>query len=66
MNSNFCHVCLKKLTRDEKALCKKLLGRDIDRFFCLRCLAEYLDCTEEDLQLKIEMFREEGCGLFTD
>jgi len=66
MNNNYCFVCFTKLSKDEKALSKKLLGRNVSRLFCLSCLSEYLNCTVEDLKLKIELFREEGCGLFKD
>lgn len=30
----------------------------------LDCLAEYLDCTVQELLDKIEEFKEEGCKLF--
>jgi len=59
-----CQYCEKELSRDEIALSKKLLGRDIKKFMCLECLADHLDCTVEDLQIKIEEFKEQGCTLF--
>jgi hypothetical protein len=31
---------------------------------CLHCLADYLNTTEDVLKLKIEEFKEQGCGLF--
>ena len=37
---------------------------DIANFYCLDCLAEYLDCTVQELLDKIEEFKEEGCKLF--
>lgn len=43
---------------------KKLFGTDIINFYCIDCLAEYLDCTVEELLDKIEEFKEEGCTLF--
>lgn len=43
---------------------KKLLGEDIENFYCMDCLADYLDCSVEDLLDKIEEFKEEGCTLF--
>lgn len=60
-----CRVCLKEhLSKDEIALCKKLLGREITTFYCLDCLADFLDCTVDDLLIKIEEFKEQGCALF--
>ena len=56
--------CGKKLTKDEIAVCKKLLGVDTEEFYCLPCLAEYLGCTTEDLEDKISEFKEQGCTLF--
>ena len=46
------------------ALCKKLLDVDTEDFYCLDCLAEYLECTVSDLEIKIEEFKEQGCTLF--
>ena len=59
-----CCECGKALVKDEIALCKKLLGTDIEEFYCLECLAEYLECTKEDLEIKIQEFKEQGCTLF--
>ena len=33
-------------------------------YYCLDCLAEYLECSIEDLKIKIQEFKEEGCTLF--
>lgn len=65
MKSENCTSCKKSLSRDEIGITKKLLGKDTKSFFCLSCLAEYLDCATDDLLLKIEEFKEEGCTLFT-
>ena len=43
---------------------KKLLGEDIINFYCMDCLADYLDVTVDDLNEKIEEFKDEGCKLF--
>lgn len=62
---NKCIVCGKEgLDKDTVGLNKKLLSKNISEFYCLDCFAEYLDCTVEDLQDKIEEFKEEGCTLF--
>ena len=59
-----CEFCDNELDKDEIALNKKLLGRSIKKFMCIICLADYINCSEEDLLVKIEEFREQGCGLF--
>lgn len=59
-----CCECGKALKKDEFALCKKLLGTDTEDFYCIDCLAEYLECTKEDLEIKIQEFKEQGCTLF--
>lgn len=65
MKQNTCKSCYKApLTKDETGLCIKLLGDDDDGYLCIDCLAAYLDCTIEDLQEKVEEFKDEGCELF--
>jgi len=60
-----CKICFKSpLSKDEIGINKKLLGADIKFFFCLDCLADYLECTTGELLDKIEEFKEEGCTLF--
>ena len=64
MKSVLCHLCGAKLEKDHVALNKKLLGRQVKKLFCLPCFADYLSCSEDDLLVKIEEFKEQGCGLF--
>ncbi len=60
-----CSTCDKNpLDKDEVAICKKILGRNIDAFYCLDCLAADLQVSKEDLLDKIEYFKNEGCVLF--
>ena len=60
-----CIMCDKRdLDKDTIGINKKLLGTDITNFYCMDCLANYLDCTVEELLDKIEEFKEEGCTLF--
>lgn len=60
-----CVSCFKdNLDNDTVALNKKLLGKKVKSFYCLPCLAEYLNTTVEELLDKIEEFKEEGCTLF--
>jgi hypothetical protein len=60
-----CGVCGKtQLSKDEIGLNKKLLGQEIKQFYCLGCLAGYLDVATEDLLAKVEDFKMQGCTLF--
>lgn len=60
-----CVVCRREdFDKDTIGINKKLLSKNITEFYCLDCLAAYFDCTVEDLQDKIEEFKEEGCILF--
>ena len=60
-----CSSCWKTpLTKDEIGASKKLLGLNTDQLYCIDCLAAYLEVTPEDIQDKIQMFKEDGCVLF--
>lgn len=60
-----CVACgLENLSKDTIGINKKLLGTDIGSFYCMDCLASYLDVTKNELLEKIEEFKEEGCRLF--
>lgn len=60
-----CIICgQQNLSKNTIGINKKLLGEDIENFYCMYCLAEYLGCTVEELLEKIEEFKEEGCKLF--
>lgn len=59
-----CCECNRPLVKDEIALSQKLLGRDIDEYYCVDCLADYLECSVLDLRIKIQEFKEQGCTLF--
>ena len=61
---NTCAECTCKLKKNEIALSRKLLGRDVVDYLCIACLAEYLGCSKGDLQIKIQEFKEQGCSLF--
>jgi len=65
VESKVCYVCGKEITtKNEVGLTKKLLNRDTKRFYCLNCLAEYLEVDTDFLLAKIEEFKEQGCKLF--
>lgn len=62
---HICYVCGKEnLSKNEVALTKKLINIKTQKFYCLDCLAEYLEVTKEELLDKIEEFKNEGCTLF--
>lgn len=52
------------LSKNEIGLTRKLLDKKPTRFYCLDCLAEYLEVDAEFLLAKIEEFKEQGCKLF--
>lgn len=63
--SKSCYVCGKTpLSKNEVGLTKKLIDRKSPIFYCIPCLAEYLEVTAEELLAKIEEFKDEGCTLF--
>lgn len=60
-----CFVCGKtNLDKDTIGINKKLIDENINSFYCMDCLAEYLEVSVDDLYDKIEEFKEEGCTLF--
>lgn len=60
-----CYVCGKSsLTKNEVGLTKKLIDTKAVHFYCIDCLAYYLEVTTEELEAKIEEFKDEGCTLF--
>ncbi len=59
-----CVDCGIELTKDEIALNKKLIDKDTKEFLCLACMSTQFGCEIEDLQTKIDEFKEQGCTLF--
>lgn len=59
-----CNCGKAELTKNEAGICQKLLGSDTTCYYCLDCLAEYLEVTPQDILDKIEEFKAEGCRLF--
>lgn len=59
-----CAECSRSLTKDERALTKKLVNRGAESFLCLTCLARRFGVSEDLLKEKISQFRSMGCTLF--
>lgn len=60
-----CCDCGAVITKkDIIAANKKLINIDVREFMCLSCMAEAFECDEEDILMKIEEFKQEGCTLF--
>ena len=59
-----CKLCGRDLEKDWIALHRKLLDVDAKEYYCISCLADTFDCEVEDLEIKIEEFKEQGCVLF--
>ena len=64
MKKRQCCECGKALSKDEIALSLKLIDLETEYFYCIPCMAEYFGCNKEELIIKIEEFKEQGCTLF--
>ena len=64
MKTRNCKSCGCELQKDWIALHRKLLDIDAKEYYCISCLADTLGCETEDLEIKIEEFKEQGCTLF--
>lgn len=64
MKTKKCKSCGTELKKDWIALHRKLLDTDAKEFFCISCLADTFGCEIDDLETKIEEFKEQGCVLF--
>lgn len=61
-----CFICGKEnLSRNEVGLNKKLIARNIIKFHCINCLADYFEISIEVLEERIQEFKESGCTLFS-
>jgi len=60
-----CFICGKEnLTHNEIGLNKKLIGKDVTKFHCIQCLADYFNVSIEELEERIQEFKDTGCVLF--
>lgn len=60
-----CVSCGKEaLAKNEIGINKKLLGEQTTTYYCMDCLADYLEVSVQDILDKVEEFKEQGCKLF--
>ncbi len=65
MKKQKCASCGKPLeTKNEIGINRKLLGDQTTVYYCMDCLADYLEVTVQDIEDKIEEFKDQGCKLF--
>lgn len=65
MTNKTCVMCGAPITeKNVIGINQKLLGRNIVNFYCMNCLADYLEVSVEDLMERIEEFKNGGCKLF--
>lgn len=64
MKKQTCKDCGRPVSKDEVALNKKLIDPKAKEFLCLSCMSEMFGCSTEDLETKIDEFKEQGCTLF--
>lgn len=60
-----CHKCGNPIHADEAAITKKLINRAATTYYCTSCLASAFEVEPEDIQEKIQYFKNMGCTLFT-
>ena len=60
-----CIACGKRsLSKNEIGINKKLLGMTSKNFYCIECLANFLEVEPQDILDKIKDFKNDGCKLF--
>jgi len=59
-----CNICEETPDKTAIALTMKLINEKTTQFYCISCLAAYLDVTVDELLEKAEDFKLQGCTLF--
>ena len=59
-----CVRCGAPLMKDDVAMTRKMINRGAETFYCLPCLADHFELTEDIRREKIKEFRAMGCTLF--
>ena len=61
----YCVECDAPMTRDEAALNYKLVDKKTTHILCPACLGRKIELTPDTLRGMIDLFRKQGCVLFT-
>ena len=61
----YCVECDAPMTRDEAALNYKLVDKKTTHILCPACLGKRMELPPETLRGMIDLFRKQGCVLFT-
>ena len=61
----YCVECDSPMTGDEAALNYKLVDKKTTRLLCPACLGRKMQLSPETLKGMIDLFRKQGCSLFT-
>lgn len=61
----YCVECDSPMTRDEAALNYKLVDKKTTRLLCPVCLGRKMELSPDILRGMIDLFRRQGCVLFT-
>lgn len=65
MSKHHCCMCGQRpLTKNEIGLTKKLVDMEATSFYCMNCLADFLEVDEDFLLERIKEYKEQGCQLF--
>ena len=59
-----CARCGAALKKDDVGMTRKMINRGAKEFYCLACLADHCELTEDVLREKIKEFKAMGCRLF--
>lgn len=61
----YCALCGAGMTGDEAALNYKYVSRQCTALLCPDCLGKRLGLSSEELHRMIQVFRRQGCRLFS-
>ena len=60
-----CCNCGKKVSKkNEVAMNLKLFGRNINKFYCKKCLMKEMEWNKEKWDKEVDKFKQQGCSLF--
>ena len=60
-----CCECNKRIKHKEVlSMNLKIHGRQVNKFYCKKCLMKEFDWTKEEWDKQVESFKAQGCALF--